>query len=49
MWLIIRKLEQQLAKRFLTSLMAILVCFVLLIASGYRIPIHSGSSDLKIA
>lgn len=46
---IIRKFRQQFSKSFLTSLIVILVCFVLLIVSGYKMPIHSASSDLKIA
>ncbi|WP_228061776.1 class D beta-lactamase [[Phormidium] sp. LEGE 05292] len=49
MQLIIRKFRQQLSKSFLTSLMAILVCFVLLIVSGYIMPIHSALSEQKIA
>ncbi|MFB2921071.1 class D beta-lactamase [Aerosakkonema funiforme] len=46
---IIRKFWQQFSKIFLSNLIVILTCFVLLIASGYRIPVHSASSDLYIA
>lgn len=46
---VIRKFRQQFSKSFLTSLIVILVCFVILIVSGYRMPIHSASSDLMIA
>ncbi|OKH31475.1 hypothetical protein NIES2119_28805 [[Phormidium ambiguum] IAM M-71] len=46
---IVRKFRQQFSKSFLSNLMVILVCFVLLIVSGHRMPIHSASSDLKIA
>lgn len=49
MQLIIRKFRQRFSKSFLTSLIAIVVCFVLLIVSGYIMPIHSALSEQKIA
>ncbi len=45
---IVRKLRQQFSKRLLKNLMVMLACIILLIVSGYKMPIHSASSDLNI-